>query len=264
METDFLRLPFLLCLMSGHSKWANIRVKKTAQDAKRGKVFTRHARLIEIAARGGGDPAMNPTLRTAIDNAKMESVPNANIERAIQKGTGELKGAQMEAITYAAYGPGNVAMLIECLTDNKNRTLSNVRSILERRGGRWTDSASVLWMFEQKGIVVGQKQGAKEDEGLELKLIDAGADDLSFSDDGTIEVQTNLTHWTKVRDLLKSEGFAIQAAGLKFVAKQKAPITDAATLKNLLGFIDCIEEDEDVSEIHTNADIAEGLEVPEE
>ena len=241
--------------MSGHSKWANIKVKKTAMDAKRGKIFTRHARLIEIVARNGGDPDMNPGLRTAIDNAKAEGVPNANIERAIKKGTGELKGEQMELVMYAAYGPGNVAMVIECLTDNKNRTLGNIRSILERRGARWTESGSVLWMFRQVGIVVGHKEGAKESEELELKLIDAGAEDLNFSEDGMIEVQTNLTHWTKVRDLLKAEEYEIHTAGLKFVSDQKALITDAATLESLTTLIEAIEEDEDVSEIHTNAEI---------
>src|SRR5262249_28035821 len=121
--------------MSGHSKWANIRVKKTAQDAKRGKIFTRHAKLIEIAAQRGGDPVMNPALRTAIDNAKADSVPNANIERAIQKGTGELKGNKMEEEVYAGHGPGNTALLIECLTDNKNRTLSNLKVALTKNGG---------------------------------------------------------------------------------------------------------------------------------
>ena len=145
--------------MSGHSKWANIRVKKTAQDARRGKVFTRHARLIEIAARsGGGDPEMNATLRTAIDNAKIDSVPNANIERAIKKGTGELKGeGQMEELTYEAYGPGGAAFIIECLTDNRARTIANVRSIITRQGGRMAEANAVMWMFERRGLVVGRR-----------------------------------------------------------------------------------------------------------
>jgi len=250
--------------MSGHSKWANIRVKKTAQDSKRGKVFTRHARLIEIAAKNGGDPAMNPGLRTAIDNAKAESVPNANIDRAIKKGTGELKGEQMAAVVYAAYGPGNTAMIIECLTDNKNRTLGSVRSILERRGGHWTESGSVLWMFQQKGVVIGnssavpaERRAASHDD-LELKLIDAGAEDIEWSEEG-VEVVTDATQWSKVRDLLKAEGFTIETAGLKFVPSQKAAIADLATAQSLMNLIEAVEEDEDVSEVHTNAEIADEI-----
>jgi YebC/PmpR family DNA-binding regulatory protein len=246
--------------MSGHSKWANIRVRKTAQDKERGKIYTRHARLIEIAARGGGDPAINSTLRQAIENAKTDSVPNANIERAIKKGTGELKGAQMEATTYAAYGPGNVAMIIECLTDNKNRTLANVRATIERRGGRWADSGSVLWMFEQKGVVIGRKEEAAQSDQLELELIDAGAEDLDWSN-GTVEVVTGVTQWTAVRNLLKTKGFEIITAGLKFVPKQKVAVSDLATAQHLMNLIEAIEEDDDVSEVHTNAEIADEVAV---
>ncbi|MDD5623881.1 MAG: YebC/PmpR family DNA-binding transcriptional regulator [Candidatus Peribacteraceae bacterium] len=243
--------------MSGHSKWANIRVKKTAQDARRGKIFTRHARLIEIAAgSGSGDPSMNPTLRQAIENAKADSVPNANIERAIKKGTGELKGEQMESIVYAAYGPGNVAMVIECLTDNKKRTVANVRSILERRGGRWAETGSVLWMFEQKGVIVGKKAQIAGRDDLELKLIDAGTEEIEWSD-GMVEITTGHSGWSQVRDLLKAEGFEIVTAGLKYVPKQKTVVADAATAKSLMEMIEAVEEDEDVSEVHTNADIAD-------
>lgn len=248
--------------MSGHSKWANIRVRKTAQDKKRGKIYTRHARLIEIAAKGGGDPGMNPTLRTAIENAKAEGVPNANIDRAIKKGTGELKGEQMAMVSYAAYGPGNTAMIIECLTDNKNRTLGNVRSILERHGGRWTESGSVLWMFRQKGVVIGRRKDIPMErlktDALELKLIDAGAEDIEWSEDG-VEVVTDATRWAAVRDLLKAEGFAVETAGLKYVPSQKAQITDLATARQLMNLIDAVEEDEDVSEVHTNADIVDTI-----
>ena len=141
--------------MSGHSKCANIRVKKTAQDAKRGKIFTRHARLIEMAASvGGGDPRSNASLRVAIDNAKEDSVPNDNIERAIKKGTGALKGEAMQEVLYAAYLPGGVACLIECLTDNRNRTTANVKNTVSKHGGNFAETASVQWMFQRKGLVV--------------------------------------------------------------------------------------------------------------
>ncbi|MDD5103119.1 MAG: YebC/PmpR family DNA-binding transcriptional regulator [Candidatus Peribacteraceae bacterium] len=248
--------------MSGHSKWANIKVRKTAQDQKRGKIYTRHARLVEMAARGGPDPVMNPSLRTAIDNAKADGVPNANIDRAIKKGSGELKGEQMAVEVYAAYGPGNVAMVIECLTDNKNRTLSSVRSILERRGGRWTESGSVLWMFQQKGVVIGRGRDVPMErlhtEDMELRLIDAGAEDIEWSAD-TVEVVTNAAGWPKVRDLLKVQGCEVTTAGLKFIPTQKTAVTDLATAQQLMNLIEAIEEDEDVSEVHTNADIADEI-----
>ena len=241
--------------MSGHSKWANIRVKKTAQDAKRGKVFTRHARLIEIAARaGGGDPVSNAALRTAIDNAKVDSVPNVNIERAVKKGTGENKGEAMGEIIYAAMGPGGTAYLIECITDNKNRTLSNVKLLIGKHGGSFADSSSVLWMFARKGVVVAK--GSKPSDELELELIDAGAEDISASD-GYVEVTTDGAHWAKARDLLKANGYEIDSAGLKFVPTQKVNVTDAALAQKVADFMAAIEEDDDVSEVHTNADVHE-------
>ena len=242
--------------MSGHSKWANIRVKKTAQDAKRGKVFTRHARLIEIAAAGGGDPTMNASLRTAIDNAKEDLVPNANIERAIKKGTGELKGNRMEEIMYAAMWPGGTAMLIECLTDNKNRTLSNLKMTIQKGGGSFAESASVLWMFQRKGVVVGK--GPKPGDEMELQLIDLGAEDIDASE-GFLEVTTDGAHWAKVRDFLKGKGYEIETAGLKFVPNQKVEVTDTDIAKKIMHFIETVEEDEDVSEVHSNAEIQMSL-----
>lgn len=243
--------------MSGHSKWANIRVRKTAQDKVRGKVYTRHAKLIEIAAQRGGDPITNSALRVAIDNAKAENVPNANIDRAIKKGTGELKGEQMAEIMYAAYGPGGVACLIECHTDNKNRTLTNIKIIMNKNGGNFAESGSVLWMFERKGVVSGKRSGAggKTEEELELALIDFGAEDIDVTGD-TISVTTEAGNWTKVRDFLKQNGFEVLESGLKYLPKQKQAVTDAETARKLMQFVEALEEDEDVSEVHTNAEIA--------
>lgn len=235
--------------MSGHSKWHNIRVKKTAADKARGKVYTRHAKLIEIAAQRGGDPDTNAALRNAIDNAKADSVPNANIERAIAKGTGESKGDQMAEVVYAGYGPGNIALLIECLTDNKNRTLSNVKTALSKNGGRFAESASVMWMFQRAGVVTAK--GSIDDD-LELQLIDAGAENVERGDD-MFSVITDATHWTSVRDALKQKGIGIVTAGLKYVPTQKANIADEATAQSLVHLIDVLEEDDDVSEVHTNA-----------
>lgn len=240
--------------MSGHSKWANIRVKKTAQDAKRGKVFTRHARLIEIAARGGGDPAMNPTLRTAIENAKEDSVPNANIERAIKKGTGELKGEQMQELILEAYGTAGTAYLIECLTDNRNRTLANVKAIVGKHGGRFAEGGAVAWMFERKGLVIAELPVGISTDDLELALIDAGAEDFSV-EENVIRVETSMTAWSRVRDFLKQRGCTVVSAGLSCIPKRKISVTDASVADRVTAFVEAIEEDEDVSEVHTNAEI---------
>jgi YebC/PmpR family DNA-binding regulatory protein len=243
--------------MSGHSKWANIRIRKGAQDAKRGKVYTRHARLIEMAARtGGADPFSNNALKHAIENAKVDSVPNANIERAIKKGTGALQGDAMAEVLYAAMGPGGVACLIECLTDNKNRTVNNVRSAIEKHGGRWTELGSVQWMFGRKGVVVAKKTIWSDE--LELQLIDAGAEDMDATGE-TIDVVTDPTHWIPVRDLLKSVGCEIMSAGLSYIPNQKTTISDVETAQQLHSLVDLIEEDDDVSEVHTNAEIAENM-----
>ena len=241
--------------MSGHSKWASIKHKKGAADAKRGKVFTRHAKLIEIAARegGSGDPGMNPSLKTAIDNAKADNVPNVNIDRAVKKGSGELKGEVTAEVIYEAYGPGGAACIIECLTDNKNRTLSNVKSTIEKRGGKWAESGSVMFMFNRKGVVIAKGNLSEE---TELSLIDAGAEDME-STEGIISVTTDATSWNKVRDVLKENGCEIQEAGLKYVAKQEVSIADAETAQKIMNFVESIEEDEDVSEVHTNANISD-------
>lgn len=243
--------------MSGHSKWASIKHKKGATDAKRGKIFTRHAKLIEISARegGGGDMSMNPSLATAVENAKADNVPNANIDRAIKKGSGELKGEQTVGVTYEAYGPNGIACIIECLTDNKNRTLSSVRSTIEKRGGKWAESGSVMFMFDRKGVV--HAQGKLNDE-TELELIDAGAEDIDVTDNMT-SVTTDATKWSVVRDVLKNAGLEIQEAGLKYIAKNEVSVSDIETAQKIFDFIDSIEEDDDVSEVHTNVDISDEI-----
>jgi len=244
--------------MSGHSKWHNIRVKKGAADAKRGKVFTRHAKLIEIAAQKGGDASMNPSLRTAIDNAKADSVPNANIDRAIKKGSGEGKGAAMVEEVYAGYGPGNTALVIECLTDNKNRTLGNLKVALSKNGGSFAESASVMWMFTRRGSVTAQKAGAKPSDDLELALIDAGAEEIE-ADGDMLSVITDMSAWSQVRDVLKQNGYEILSAGLKYMPTQKAEIKDVTTAQKLMNLIEVVEEDDDVAEVHTNAEIGEDV-----
>lgn len=232
-----------------------------ATDAKKGKAYTKYARLIEIAAReGGGDPVTNVRLRTLIDAAKAESVPNANIDRAIKKGTGALKGEAMQETMYEGYGPGGAAFIIEALTDNKNRTLSNVKLILTKNGGRFAESGSVAWMFERRGVVVagGGDAGlgavvgdqAKLEE-LELELIDVGAEDFSVSDEH-IQVVTDMTKWAAIRDFLKTKGFVIESAGLQYVPKQTAPV-DGGTMLKIEALVAALEQDDDISEVHGNA-----------
>ncbi|MFH0770862.1 MAG: YebC/PmpR family DNA-binding transcriptional regulator [Candidatus Peregrinibacteria bacterium] len=243
--------------MSGHSKWANIKVRKTAQDARRGKVYTRHARLVEIAAHGGGDPSSNPTLRTAIENAREDGVPNANIERAIKKGTGELKGEQASEVVYEAYGPGSVACIIECITDNKNRTIAEVKSAIEKHGGRWAESGAVRWMFDHKGVVRGEK-ASKIPEEMELQLIDAGAEDIGQEEDA-VEVVTATAGFGKVRDVLKNAGYVIKQSGLQYIPKQTTEVSSLDTARKLMDFVEAIEANEDVTEVHTNAVIAKEI-----
>ncbi len=243
--------------MSGHSKWHNIRVKKTAADKARGKIYTKHAKMIEIAAQRGGDADTNSALKNAIAEAKADSVPNANIDRAIAKGTG-VKGDKMEEILYACMAPGGVACLIECLTDNTNRTLGNVKTIISKNGGSFTESASVLWMFARRGVVVakntaGAARGDAPLEQLELQLIDFGAEDVDLSDD-ILTVTTDIAGWPKTRDFLKQNGWEIQSAGLRYVATQKAPLPDEKAMEQLAEFVSALEEDDDVSEVHTNAE----------
>ena len=241
--------------MSGHSKWSSIKHKKGAADAKRGKIFTKHAKLIEIAAREGGtgDLTMNAALKAAVDNAKAANVPNANIDRSVKKGSGELKGEITVGVTYEAYAPGGTALIIECLTDNKNRTLPNLRSIIEKRGGKMAESGSVMFMFTQKGVVTAA--GELNDD-LELALMDANVEDID-SGDGMITTTGDTSSWTKARDTFKEAGLEVEEAGMKFVPLQEVNIDNVEAAQKLMDLIAAIEEDEDVSDVHTNADITD-------
>jgi YebC/PmpR family DNA-binding regulatory protein len=242
--------------MSGHSKWHSIRHKKGAADAKRGKIFTRHANLITIAARSGGDPEMNPTLRLAIDNAKKENVPNANIEKAIKRGTGEDKNAaQIEEVTYEGYGPEGVAVFVECLTDNTNRTYTNVRTIFNKRGGNLGNSGSVAWMFDRKGVITLNLEG-KDPEEIELTAIDSGAEDME-REDTMIEVYTNPSDLSEVAEKLKVAGIEIENAEVKLLPNQTVEVTDPDVAQKILNFMDALDEDMDVNNISSNFDIPE-------
>ena len=244
--------------MSGHSKWHSIKHKKGAADAKRGKIFTRHANLITIAARSGGDPEMNPTLRLAIDNAKADNVPNNNIERAVKRGTGEDKSAaQIEEVTYEGYGPGGTAVLVECLTDNTNRTYTNIRTVFNKRGGNLGGSGSVAWMFDRKGVITMNLEGKDADE-VELTAIDAGADDI-WKEGNDMEIYTNPSQLSTVNNKLKEAGIASEKAEVQMVPNQTVAVTDEATAKKIMDFMEALDEDMDVNNVSSNFDIPDDI-----
>lgn len=245
--------------MSGHSKWKTIKIKKGAADAKRGRVFTVHARYIAIAAKAGGDPMMNPALRVAIDRARAGNVPNSNIERAIKKGTGEDKeGAVFEEITYEAIGPVGSALLIDVVTDNKNRALTNVRTILGRNGGNMTAAGSVSWKFGKKAYLLVDTHGKVGDD-VELALIDAGAEDLNAIESGKYEVYATPEQLDEVKKKIESAGFTVEKDEWVWKAKDEIKISDLELAKKIIHLIDMLEEDEDVVRVSSNVDFDEAL-----
>lgn len=238
--------------MSGHSKWSTIKRKKAAVDAKRGKIFTKLIKEITVAARsGGGDPDANPRLRLAVDNAKSVNMPQDNIERAIKKATGELEGVNYSEITYEGYGPSGVAILIESMTDNKNRTVAEVRHIFSKYGGSMGESGSVAWMFERKGVISLPAQGKTEDEIFEI-ILEAGADDLNTEED-FFEVTTTLESFEPVRKSLVETGLEIDNASLQWLAKNTTEISGEAAEK-VIKLIDMLEDSDDIQNVYTNAD----------
>lgn len=244
--------------MSGHSKWHSIKHKKGAADAKRGAMFTKVAKLITIAAQHGGDPEMNPTLRTAIDKAKAINMPNSNVDRAIKKGTGELKdGNLFEEIIYEGYGPGGVALYIQVVTDNKNRAVSDVKSILSKNGGSLGTSGCVSWMFEQKGIIEIDTTG-RDIEEIELAAIEAGAEDVKAEEE-TVLVRTALRDLRSVKDSLSSRGFPVASSEAVFIPKDEVKITDGETARKILRLMDALEDNEDVASTASNFDISEEI-----
>lgn len=241
--------------MSGHSKWHSIRHQKGANDAARGKVFTRHAKLITIAAREGGDPDMNPGLRLAIDNAKKENMPNNNIERAIKKGTGEDKdGVPMEELIYEGYAPGGIAVLVSCLTDNKNRTVASVRSTFSKGGGSLGESGSVAFLFSKKGVVLITNLN----EDIELTAIDAGAEDV-VNNENEAEIITDAKDLFSVKKALEDAGAEIASAELRLIPATTVAITDESTARKIVNLIQNLEDDDDVTSVSANFDIPEDI-----
>lgn len=241
--------------MSGHSKWATIKRKKAVLDAKKGKIFTKLIKELTIAAReGGGDPAGNPRLRLAIDNAKSQNMPQDNIDRAIKKATGELEGVTYHELTYEGYGPAGVALLVEVATDNKNRTVAEVRHIFSKNGGSLGENGSVAWMFDRKGIITVPKQGKKEDEIMEI-VLDAGGDDLTTEED-FFEIQTSVESFESVRRALIEKKLTVENASLQWIAKNTIEVKGEDAEK-VMKIIEALEDNDDVQNVYSNADIIE-------
>ena len=241
--------------MSGHSKWATIRRKKAVIDAKRGKMFTKLIKELTIAAReGGGDPDANPRLRLAVDNAKAANMPADNIERAIKKATGELEGVTFHELTYEGYGPGGIAILVEVATDNKNRTVAEVRHIFSKNGGSLGESGSVAWMFERKGVVSLPQQGKSEEDILGI-VLDEGAEDLS-SQDEYFEVQAPVESFEPVRKALLNNNLQIENASLQWIAKNNISVAGEDAEK-VMKLIEGLEDIDDVQNVYSNADFDE-------
>ena len=241
--------------MSGHNKWASIKHKKAAADSKRGKIFTKIIREITVAAKtGGGDPGTNPRLRTAIQSAKGENMPADNIERAIKKGTGEIEGIVYEETLYEGYGPQGVAVLVQCLTDNKNRTSSEIRNIFSKMNGNMAGLGSVAWMFEKKGVFVVDQKNASEDALMEL-VLSAGAEDMTQSD-GKFEITTSPHDFETVKAALEKAKIPADSAHITMIPKNWVPVS-AESARAVLKLIDALEEYDDVQNVYVNSDIPE-------
>jgi len=242
--------------MSGHSKWATTKHKKAVIDAKRGKMFAKLIKNVEVAARvGGGDPAGNPTLYDAIQKAKKSSVPNDNIDRAVKRGSGlEAGGADWQTIMYEGYGPSGVAMLIECLTDNRNRAATEVRTALTRNGGTFADAGSVSYLFNRKGVVIVGKAGLSEDD-LMLAVLDAGAEEINDLGD-SFEVISEPADLVAVRTALQDAGIEYDSAESSLVPTMTVPIDEDAARK-ILKLIDALEDCDDVQNIYANFDVSD-------
>ncbi len=244
--------------MSGHSHWAGIKHKKAANDAKRGKVWSKLARMIIVAARqGGGDPSANLTLRYAIDKAKAANMPKDTIEKAIKKGTGDLEGAQYEEILYEGYGPKGVAVMVETLTDNRNRTGPEIKKIFERSGGSLGTSGCVNYMFSKKGVITVNRSCANEDDLMELAL-GAGADDMETAGD-VFEITCDPSAFDELVGTLKDKEIPTEVAELSMVPGNSIQVTDAETARKIMNLMDAFDDHDDVQNTYANFDIPEEI-----
>ncbi|CAK7022309.1 MAG: putative transcriptional regulatory protein [Desulfovibrio sp.] len=242
--------------MAGHSKWANIQHRKGRQDAKRGKQFTKAAKEIIIAAKGGGDPAMNPRLRAAIAAGKAVNLPKDKIEAAIRKGTGEDAGGDLTETFYEGYGPGGIAVMVEVATDNKNRTVAEVRHLFSKHGGSMGENGSVGWMFDRKGVISVEKNAYPEEKIMEAAL-EAGADDV-IDDGEEWTIHTAMTDFTAVRDSLEAAGIVMQSAELAMVPQNLVAV-DADMGQKVLRLMDALDDNDDVQNVYANVDFPEDM-----
>lgn len=243
--------------MSGHSKWATTKRKKAVIDGKRGKIFTKIIREIIVAARiGGGDLASNTKLRLAVEKAKANNMPADNYQRAIKKGTGELEGVSYEALTYEGYGPGGVAVVVDCLTDNKNRTASEIRNLFTKGNGNMGEPGSVAWMFKRKGLIIVPKGELAEDQVMEWAL-DAGAEDMQVGEE-TYDVTTAMEDFDKVKQALEGHGLVPVSADLSMVPANYIKL-EGKDAEVMLKLMDSLEDNDDVQNVYANFDIPQDV-----
>lgn len=244
--------------MSGHSKWANIKHRKAAQDAKRGNLFQKLVRAIIIAAKdGGGDPAMNMRLKTAIERAKAVSVPMDNITRAIKRGTGELGDVSYDELTYEAYGPGGTAVLVNVMTDNRNRTTPEIRALLTRNGGQMGESGSVAWMFDRKGVIEVKGEGLNEDDLMSCGL-ENGMSDMEESDEG-FTLYCEPSDLDTLQKALEDNKYVIESSEVSMIAKTPVEISDPEVARKVLKLSDALEDHDDVQNVYSNFEIPDEI-----
>lgn len=251
MVSDFI----IIACMSGHSKWATIKRQKAVTDARRGAAFTKLSKNIAVAARQGKDPNMNPSLRVAIEKARAVSMPKDNIEKAILKGAGELPGLVYEEVVYEGYGPGGAALVIACVTDNTNRTVSTVRSVLTKHGGSLGSAGNVMFLFDHSGVIriAADQLGGRSLDDVELVAIDAGARDIQRAEEG-LTVYTAREHLSAVERVLREQQIPLMSVGLEYVPKTYLPLAPEQQ-QQLQQLVDALDEDDDVNEVFTNVDV---------
>ncbi len=244
--------------MSGHSKWATIKRQKGANDAKRGQLFTKLGNTVAVAAKSGGDPTMNPTLALAIEKAKAANMPNANIERSIKRGTGELGGDQITEYTYEGYGPGGTAIIVEAASDNKNRISTEVKTAFSKHGGNLAETGAVAYQFDRRGVI--RVKAGDDPETTLLEVLDAGAQDASEEGDEII-VYTEMKDLAAVRNKLKEGGIEVIEAELAYIPKNTVEVGDQSTAQKLVRLLEAIDDIDDVTNTYSNFEIAEGIEI---
>jgi len=244
--------------MSGHSKWASIKHKKAATDAKRGKLFTKLIKEITVSARsGGGNPEANPRLRLAVSKAKEANMPKDNIEKAIKKGTGELPGVVYEEVTYEGYGAQGVAILVEVLTDNKNRAAAEIRNIFAKKGANMAGAGSVLWQFQHKGLIIVNKKESSEDKLMNI-ILENGAEDMVTQSDA-YEISTTVKDFENVKKAIEDASIAMVSAELTMIPSSTVKISDTSTAQQILNLVSALEDNDDVQNVYANFDIPDEI-----